>query len=179
MKTLLLAAPLLALAACSGSSNCDSGDTACGVSGDDILIQTMDGECSGGSCTWYVEYTGEGGQVDLDLAETGDPTATCGPSSTKGLSECGFWTEYHNAFSLADFNDAGETKELTLELVGSFEDQVQNSSTIFDVSDGTISNQLTVMFTVYDSAGAYADCAVYGDDVGWFSDYCTNNADLW
>ena len=47
------------------------------------------------------------------------------------------------------------------------------------MSDGTISNQLTVMFTVYDKTGAYADCAVYGDDVGYYAEYCTNNADLW
>lgn len=173
MKTLLFAAPLLTLAACSGGSNCDTSDTACSTADDAPLLQYVDGNCSGGSCIWYVEYSGEGGQVEVDLAETGDPTATCGPSSTKGLSECGFWTEYHNAFSLTSSTSSYEAKQVDLTLVGSFEDQIQNSTTIFDVSDGTISNQLTVMFTLYDSSGAYADCVVYGDDISWFQDYCT------
>ena len=173
MKTLLFAAPLLTLAACSGSSNCDTGDTACGVGDDAPLLQKVGGECSGSSCTWYAEYTGEGGQVELDLAETGDTTSTCGPSSTKDLSECGFWTEYHTAFSLVDSSSANERKEIDLTLVSTFEDQFQDRTTIFDLNSGTISNQLTVMYTLYDSNGDYADCVVYGHDITWFQDWCT------
>ena len=174
MKTLLLVAPLLTLAACSGGSNCDTSDTACSTS-DGPLLQKVDGDCSGSTCTWYAEYSGEGGQVELDLAETGDPTATCGPSSTKDLSTCGFWTEYHTAFSLTDSSSANERKEINLTLVGDYLDQVNNDSTLFDVSSSTISNQLTVMFTLHDSNGDYADCVVYGDDITWFAEWCTTS----
>ncbi len=178
---LLLAAAALTLSGCAGGNKCDTGDSACGSS-EDLLIQSMDGTCSGGTCNWWVQVNGEFGQVELDLIETGDPSFECGPTSTKGL-ECGVWSEFHNDFRTSDFNDPGEAafeeKSINLTLVDNFENQVNNESTLFDVSDSTISNQLTVMFTVYDTAGDYLDCAVYGDDPSYYSESCTNNANNW
>ncbi|MDP2315382.1 MAG: hypothetical protein Q8P41_20965 [Pseudomonadota bacterium] len=179
MKTLLLlGAAALSLTGCTGGTKCDTGDSACGGS-DDVVIQSVNGSCSGGTCTWEVKTTGSMGAVELDLVETGDPSWSCGPTSTKGDLVCGAWSEFHNDFTLADFNNEYEWKEINLNLVGSFEDQVNNQSTIFDVSDGTISNQLTVLFSVSDADGVYADCATFGHDPSYFYDVCTNNADEW
>lgn len=176
MKTLLLlGAAALTLSGCDGGGKCDTGDTACESGGNgDVLLQNVDGSCSGSTCTWEATTTGSMGTVELDLVETGDPTSTCGPSSTKGLNECGVWAEFHNDFTLTDFDDSTETKSINLTLVSSFEDQVQNQTTIFDVSNSEISNQLTVLFTVTDADGNYADCAAYGDDPQYFQDVCSN-----
>ncbi|MDP2309359.1 MAG: hypothetical protein Q8P18_25285 [Pseudomonadota bacterium] len=177
MKNVLLlgAAALTFLGCDGGSSKCDTGDTACESGGNgDVLLENVNGFCSGSTCTWEVTTTGSMGTVELDLVETGDPSWTCGPSSTKGELVCGAWSEFHNDFTLVDFDDNTETKEINLNLVGSFEDQVQNQSTIFDVSDSAISNQLTVLFTVTDENGNYADCAAYGHDPSYFSDVCSN-----
>jgi hypothetical protein len=183
MKTLLLlGAAALSLTGCSSGGKCDTSDTACeggGGGGGAPIIQAFDGDCAGSTCTWWVEATGELGNVELDLTETGDPTSTCGPSSTKSLNECGVWNEFHDSFTLSDFTDSTETKSIELQLVDDYTQQVNNESTLFDVSDGTISSQLTILFTVYDSNGAYSDCAVSGDDVSYYASECTNNADLW
>lgn len=184
MKTLLLlGAAALTLSGCSGGTKCDTGDSACNGGGGDLLIQSVDGTCTGSTCTWEVSVNGEFGQVELDLVETGDPSWSCGPASTKGELVCGAWSEFHNDFSTTDFNDPGEAafeeKAINLNLVDSFENQVNNQSTIFDVSDSTISNQLSVMFTVYDTSGDYLDCATYGHDPDYFASSCTNNADEW
>ncbi len=176
MKTLLLlGAAALSLAGCDGAK-CDTGDSACGVSGD-VTIKSMDGICSGATCSWEVVTNGESGMVELDLAETGDTSGSC--QTDPNCSPEGFWTEFHDEFNLVDFDDSAgtETKEINLGLVSSFDQQVQNETTIFDVSDPTISNQLTVLYTVYDKDGAYADCAVFGHDPSYFD--CANNANLW
>ena len=181
MKSLLLlGAAALTLTGCpGGSAKCDTGDTACEEpsGSSDVMITSLDGTCTGSTCTWWVETTGQMGTVELDLIETGDPSWTCGPS--KGEVVCGAWSEFHNDFVLADFDEETEVKEINLDLVDSFENQVNNVSTIFDVSDATISNQLTVLFVVSDADGNYADCATYGNDPGYFADVCTNNANEW
>jgi hypothetical protein len=180
-KLILLGAASLALSGCPGGGNkCDTGDESCdtdtntGTGTGDVYINEVDGACGGGSCTWTVDSVGEMGTVELDLIETGDPTFSCGPSSTKGALECGVWSEYHNDFTLVDFDDTSETKSITLEIVASYEDQVNNVSTIFDLDAGNIANQLTVMWTITDADGNYADCVVYGDDPSYYADYCTN-----
>ncbi len=183
MKTLLLlGAAALTLVGCDSSgSKCDTGDTACESTGgsDAVEIQGFNGDCSGSTCTWWVEATGRMGQVELDLVETGDPSWSCGPSAAKGDLVCGAWSEFHNDFSLADFDDETEVKEINLDLVGSFEDQVNNQSTLFDMSSGTISNQITMLFVVSDENGDYADCLTYGHDTSYFADVCTNDAADW
>jgi hypothetical protein len=170
---------LAPLAGCSGSGGCDSGDTGCGAGPTAVVIQRVNGNCGGRACTWLVETTGQLGTVELDLVETGDPTWSCGPSSAKGSVVCGAWSEYHSNFQLSDYGGGRETKTINLNLVSTFDEQVNNVSTLFDVYDAEIARQLTVMFTVTDADGVYADCAVYGHDVSYFADYCTNNADLW
>jgi hypothetical protein len=178
MKTLLLlGAAALTLSGCAGGSKCaDTADTACATAGE-VTITAVDGSCTGSTCTWQVTATGEMGGVELDLAETGDTSNSC--QTDPSCSDEGFWTEYHDDFRVADFDSSSETQAINLALVDSYIDQVSNESTIFDVSDPTISNQLTVLFTVYDKNGDYADCATYGNDVTYFADKCTNNADTW
>lgn len=172
----------LTLSGCT-SSACDTGDSACktgtGTGTGTPFIEGIYYDCSDGvTCVWTVEASGGSlGTVELDLAETGDPTATCGPTSAaKDLSECGFWTEYHNGFSLVDSGGGLEAKAITLDIVSSFDDQVQNQSTIMDMGDQDVHDQITVMATVTDSAGNYADCWVYGDRPNWFSS-CPNASD--
>lgn len=178
---LLLAVATLTLSGCAGGTKCDTGDSACGGSNEDLLIQSMDGDCSGGMCTWQVEVNGEFGRVELDLVETGDPGWECGPASTKGDLVCGAWSEYHYDFVTSDFNNPGEDpyeiKSINLTLEDSYRDQVNNVSTIFDVSNSTISNQLTILFTVYDASDNYLDCAKYGHDTSYFD--CPNDANTW
>ena len=177
MKTLLLfGAAALTLTGCADGAKCDTGDSACGVS-DEVVIQDVGGNCTGSTCNWYVTATGKIGTVELDLIETGDPTWSCGPSSAKELI-CGVWSEYHNDFTLTEFDAAQETKEINLNLVADYTQQVGNNSTIFNVSDPTISNALTVLFSITDADGNYADCAKFGHDTSYFST-CSNDADLW
>lgn len=180
MKSLLfLGAAALSLSGCAGGSKCDTGDSACGNG--ELLIQSMDGTCNGATCNWWVLVNGEFGKVELDLVETGDPTWSC-PDGAKGELVCGAWSEFHNDFRTSDFSDPGEAayeeKSINLTLESTSEDQINNTSTIFDVSSSPISNQLTVLFTVYDAAGDYLDCATYGHDPSYFSS-CPNNANEW
>lgn len=155
------------------SSGCVADDTG-GGSGSTLIEYYEFDNCAGSVCTWTVESGGQIGTVDLYLIETGDPTwdSSCGESiSTGGGLVCGVWSEYHNAFNLStDANSyGGDTKTLALSLVGSFEDQQSNSSTIFDMGSGTINNQLTWLIEISDANGSYADCVTNGDDPGYFN----------
>ncbi|MES2639146.1 MAG: hypothetical protein V4850_06670 [Myxococcota bacterium] len=173
MKTLLLlgAAAAFSLTGCDGGGKCDTGDTACGASGD-VVVDAVSGTCAGTVCTWEVTTIGEMGVVEMDLAETGDSSGSC--VSNPNCSPEGFWTEYHDEFELVDFTDTTETKAINLDLVDSFANQVQNQSTILDLNNGDISNNLTVLFTVTDSDNNYADCVAYGHNPEYFSDSCSN-----
>lgn len=176
MKSFLFLAVLGAAASLTGcTSTCDTADTAgCKTDtsgGAAPLLQNVGGTCDGSSCNWMVESDGIIGSAEVFLSETGDPSRTCGPD--KSLNECGFWEEHHDALSYSgDSTYGGDVFSIDLTLVASFKDQVNNSSTIFDVNSATISNQLTVEFVITDSSGAYADCAVYGQDPSYFD--CPN-----
>jgi hypothetical protein len=189
MRTLFfLGLGVLTLGACNGSSNkCDTGDTGC-VGGDSgttgsgsgLLLEEANYEnCGASTCSWVVKANGEIGTVELSIIETGDPTfeSGCSDSVGSGGLVCGVWSEYHNAFELeSDNNDyGGETKSLTLEVVDNYQDQQNNQSTLFDMSNSTIESQVTMMFTITDANGDYADCATYGDDPSFFSSECDNN----
>jgi len=183
MKALLLVATAATLSGCSGFTNCDTAGGSCDVEDTNTntntgtgtpVLQNVDGSCSGSTCTWEVVASGGGiGTVGLDLIETGDDSYDCSQPD-EGQLICGVWTEYHSDFVLSDFDDTSETKRINLSLVGSYVDQVNNTSTIFDVSDSAISNQLTVLFIIEDENGDYADCATYGHNPSVYSDYCTN-----
>jgi hypothetical protein len=98
------------------------------------------GTCDGnGVCTWSVDMTNTSGTVTLYLIETGDPgfdASTCGAG--KGGVNCGVWSEVHDAFAVSGASgDCGEVKSIGLQAVGSFQDQVDNTSTLFDTEIGS------------------------------------------
>ena len=172
----------LALAACPGTTKDsdsvatdDSNPTTCNGT---PAITDWNYECDGGSpesCTFYVEADQPMGVVKTTLTETGDPTSTCGPKG--GVNDCGVWEETHNGFTAAGSGTTGgacgERKELTLTVKDSFQDQVDNSSTLFGtqiLDKGT----LTVLLQIQDASGAAADCDVIGDDPSYFAADCSN-----
>lgn len=171
MKNLFLfGAAALFLVGCDGGT-CDTGDSACEAVSDEVLIQFVDGDCAGTTCTWVVEASGEMGVVELDLAETGDTSGLC--DTHPNCSEEGWWTEFHDDFDVTDFvTDVSEEQSINLTLVGDPNDQVQNQTTLMDVSDPTIANQITWLFVVTDKNGDYADCAVGGHDPSEFASIC-------
>lgn len=184
-KFLALGLVALFAAGCTdGGSKCDSGDTDCGSGDTDtgggggaVLLQEVGYRDAGSdTITWFASADGGIGTVEVYIAETGDTTSE------------NFWTEDHDAFSYtADNSYGGEDFELTLDIVCSYKDQVRNSSTLFDLrdswdcqtqydtNDGTMLNHSTIMFMMYDTTGAYADCAVYGNDPSYYSSDCSNN----
>jgi hypothetical protein len=172
--------PMLALSfvACTATKD-DSGDTG---GGGTPFIQGLDASCTGdtpgATCTWSIDADATIGTVELQLVETGDPTfdTSCTESSTSGGLVCGVWSEYHDDFELvtSDNDFGGDTKSINLELVGSFEDQVNNQSTLF--KESIMGTTLTAMFTLYDSSGAYADCVVIGHNPAFFSSVCSNTS---
>src|SRR5688572_22732762 len=111
MKKLLFAAAL----ALSGCLDPDSAETA-------PHLEEIDGYCASALCTWSVVTSGSAGTVALSLIENGDENYDCS-QPTNGSLVCGVWTEYHDAFTLTDLDDAGETREINLDLLYSFEDQ--------------------------------------------------------
>jgi len=173
-------APLLALSlvACTATKD-DSGDTA---GGGTPVIQNLIGSCGGdapgSTCTWEVEADASIGTAELQLVETGDPSfeAGCTASSTSGGLVCGVWSEFHDDFELItnDNSYGGDSKAINLTLKDDFRDQVNNESTLFD--NAKIGSQLTAMFTIYDSTGAYADCVVAGHNPSFFSEVCANTS---
>ncbi len=173
----------LALAACPGTSKDsdsvatdDSTTTDC-TTGTPTLTD-WNWECDGGSpenCTVYAESDYPMGVVKVTVTETGDPTSTCGPKG--GVNDCGVWEETHNGFTAAGSGSAGgacaERKELTLIVEDSFQNQVDNSSTLFGtqiLDKGSV----TVLIQIQDSSGAQADCDVFGDDPSYFAADCSN-----
>lgn len=169
---LVLGTAAAALSGCT-SGSCDTGDTACkGTTSDSPYLEEINFDCAGGStCTWSVVASGgQIGTVDLYLAETGDTSGSC--QTHPNCSDEGFWTEYHNNFSLADSSGGKETKSITLDIVTSYEDQAQNVSTLFDMGNTTIESQLTYMASLTDSAGNYASCYGGGHDTSYFAAEC-------
>ena len=165
MNKFLILGILGGLVGCSSGSKCDSGDTACDSGGGSAgLLMEVNGSCTANNCTWYADSDGTIGAIELYLSETGDTVST------------NFWEEYHDAFDyVGPSTYGGDEFAITLGLEDSFTNQVNNVSTIFDLNDTAISNQLTVMFIMYDGSQNYADCAVYGDDPSYFASDCTNN----
>jgi len=167
----------IALSGCT-SGGCDTGDSACKGTGNTNtgtpFIEQINYDCSSGTdCTWSVVASGgQIGVVDLYLAETGDTSGSC--QTNPNCSDEGFWTEYHNNFSLVGSGGATEEKAITLTIVGSYEDQVQNSTTLFDMGNSTIENQLTYAAFITDSAGNYADCFGGGHDTSYYAADCEN-----
>jgi hypothetical protein len=139
-------------------------------------IILYDDDCGGGTCSWSVEADGEIGTVQLWIIETGDPTFDpgCDDDVGSGGLVCGVWSEYHNDFALAtsDNEFGGDTKRISLELVDSYMDQVSNFSTLFDMSNPTIADQVTFEFDISDRDGNYADCVAFGDEPSYFD--CPN-----
>lgn len=177
MKYLIvLGAAAAALSGCT-SGSCDTGDSSCKATGTTAtgtpFLESILYDCSSGStCTWSVEASGgQIGTVDLYLAETGDTSGSC--QTNPNCSDEGFWTEYHNDFSLVGSSGGIETKAITLNIVGSYEDQAQNASTLFDMGNTTIEAQLTYMASITDSAGYFASCYAFGNDPGYFSSMCS------
>lgn len=168
MKTLILL-PVLALTACTAVGEKDSGDTASG--GGTPSITGVDGSCSGSSCTWSVSADATIGTVEMEMIETGDPTfeSGCSDSVSSGGLVCGVWSEYHTLFTLVD-SSGGDTKAIDLTLVDDFRDQVNNSSTLF--GNDIIETTLTVMMTITDADGNFADCEVGGHDPSFFASDC-------
>jgi hypothetical protein len=175
---------LLTLLACPGGGfNCDSSDSVCesskGGTGNNNncngspTLTDWGGDCNGGTCIWYVESDQPMGYVIMEMTQTGDPAGSCGAG--KGdVNGCGEWFEFHEAFTLAGNGSGacGERKELTLNVVNDYRDQVDNVSTLFD-SDTEL-NQLTVIVEIGDSNDAFADCDVAGDEPGYYAGYCSN-----
>lgn len=174
---LVLGVAAAALSGCT-SGACDTGDSACkGGTNTNTGTPFIEGiyyDCSSGtSCTWSVDASGgQMGTVELYLAETGDTSGSC--QTNPNCSDEGFWTEYHNNFSLVGTTGGVETKSITLTIVDSYEAYVQNSATLFDMGNGTIEAQLTYMASVTDSAGSYADCFGGGNDPSYFGSLCEN-----
>lgn len=165
MNKILILGTLGGLAGCTSGSKCDSGDTACDTGGGGTagVLMEVDGNCTASTCTWYADSDGTIGAIELYLSETGDTVST------------NFWEEYHDAFDyVGPSSYGGDEFAIDLILEASYTDQVNNVSTIFDVNDSAISNQLTVMFIMYDGSQNYADCAVYGHDPSYFASDCGN-----
>lgn len=180
MKTLLfVVASALLLPGCPSGDKCDtgdSGDSGCASEEGGPTLLVADGSCTSDDCTWTVQSSGPIESVTLDIIENGDPSFDC-TEPTTGQLVCGVWTEQHTAFVLIDSSDTSETKEITLDLVDSFYDQVNNASTLFDLNNSTTANQITVMFTITDESGTYADCATYGYDPSYYAASCTQVLD--
>jgi hypothetical protein len=163
---------LLCMAGCPlESKDVETGDTAAGTDTDTdtrggpppVLLEYVDGNCTGSSCTWRAGVDGHLGGVTLDLAGTG-------------------WdgrTEHHDGFTRTYVATDGEEWAIELAMITDPAEQVSNVSTTFDLTDSTVTNATTVLFVVTDPEGAYADCATYGDDPGYYADLCLNNADKW
>ncbi len=169
MKTLILL-PVLALTACTAVGKNDSGDT--GSTGGTPSITNVAGSCSGSTCTWSVSADATIGTVELEMIETGDPTfeSGCTDSVSSGGLVCGVWSEYHTLFTLAGSSGGEETKSIDLTLVDDFRDQVNNSSTLF--GNDIVETTLTVMLTITDADGNFADCEVGGENPSFFSSDC-------
>jgi hypothetical protein len=51
----------------------------------------------------------------------------------------------------------------------------KTQTTIFDMDQGSISNQTTVLWVITDASGNNADCATYGHMPEYFEEQCRNN----
>ena len=165
MKAAMLLGALVVTAGCPGVGK-DSDSAGGGDCNGAPTIDSYDYSCGGGSCTLSVTASAPMGGVTWTIIETGDPGYSCGP---KGDLECGVWQEIHDDFSVAGANGAcGEVKELTLEVVDNFQNQVDNESTLFDTEP------VTILIEIEDTNGNVSDCEVDGDNPAHFASDCAN-----
>lgn len=172
-KVLILGLFASFLPGCPGGGACDSGDTACkagnGNGGDAPLINGVYYDCGGADCIWTIESDGVLGLAEIDMIETGDTSWECGPSApgAKDLV-CGVWHEYHNDFRVVNLENSlgGEDWEIQLAIVDDWQDQQNNVSTLFDTE---VSSTVTIMATIYDESGNWADCFVAGENTSYYS----------
>ncbi len=178
---------VLGLTACTAGLK-DTADTAGGDVGAVPNIEFIGAECDDttGKCTWLVDTSGSMGNVEIQMIQTGDGNYVSGCTEAIGIDgetssgearpggggiTCGVWSEYHDLFELVTTSNefGGESKSINLDLVTSFRDQVNNESTLFG---NDLLGAVTVMVTVYDANGDYADCRADGDMPSYFASQC-------
>jgi hypothetical protein len=186
---------VLGLTACTAGLK-DTADTAGGDVGAVPNIEFVGAGCDDttGKCNWLVETSGTMGNVEIQMIETGssgdyelDPgcTEAIGVDGQTSSGEarpggggitCGVWSEYHDLFELATTSNeyGGESKSINLDLVTDFRDQVNNESTLFgDLTRARAKfESTTVLVTVYDAAGDFADCRADGHMPSYFASQC-------
>ena len=158
----LAAAGLFAMTACTD----DTKETGLGESGDvyigDTIIQQIDSSCDASS--WSFSATTDGWTSDavLNIDQTGvDPSVA--------------WDEEHTLVS-TDYDPNGywDTVEIDLPIVTDWEQQQADVNTLFQCNDDRKAT-LTWMIRVWDPDGTMSDCAVWGDDPGFYASYgCLN-----
>lgn len=178
MRLVLSTALLLGLTGCPGSDK-DTGDSTGTTGTDDTgttgttesfgLLRGDDGmvfpvgasgDCANNSCVYTMTTTTEASLLTLDMTETGDDS---------GGTQ---WTEQHTGFALDSENaDGSFTYKLVLAAVASFEDVVANSTTLF-YADSVLAGT-TWYFGATSLDGLTTDCVVTGEDVGYYSSWCT------
>ena len=182
----------LSLSLVLGLTACTAGLKDTADSGGDVgavpNVEFLGAECddSTNKCTWLVETSGTMGNVEMQMIQTGDGNYTTGCTESIGINgetssgearpggggiTCGVWSEYHDLFDLATTSNeyGGESKSINLNLVSSFRDQVNNESTLFG---NDLLGAVTVLVTVYDAAGDYADCRADGHMPSYFASQC-------
>ena len=162
-NSVLLAASLLSLAACDGGKDSDTGDTTTTPTGTtttppDTEITAWGITSAAGTTTVTVTAGADSATAIIDMIQTGDAAFSCGPD--KELV-CDVWQE---KFSLG--GSAGNFST-SLTVVSALDDQVNGTTTLFD--EAAELNGLTVYIEVTDGSGAVVDCAVGGENPGYYS----------
>jgi hypothetical protein len=164
--------------ACAGAKDKDVEDSS-PVGGDDSgdtditdgvpLITEIRYDCDDGDvCTWTVEADGAMGDVQLFLAGTGDESGAC--ESHPNCSDEGFWTETHDDFDAEEVDGGTHRRSITLDIVGAFEDQAANQSTLLDMGNGSIEANVTYVASLENPSGLETDCWSTGDDPSYVSE---------
>ncbi|MDP2315383.1 MAG: hypothetical protein Q8P41_20970 [Pseudomonadota bacterium] len=161
---------LVALFGCTSTGK-DTGETAAPADTDtdtdvdvDWELVTFSGSCADGVCIYSMTTSRAAGLLELWIAETADPSDAR-------------WTETHDAFELKTSNaDGSEVYELRLDWVTDYTLQVANESTLLneDVLGATWADRLTWSFEAESADGTEYDCAVTGENPGYYSERCTN-----
>lgn len=175
MRFVLSTALLVGLTGCPGTGK-DTGDTS-GTPTDSTDTNTtpiefmlledatgmvtgtgVTGSCASNQCVYTMTTTTEASLLELDMTETDDEF---------------LYTENHTGFALDSNNaDGSFTYKLVLDAVGTPEEVVVNSTTLFyadSVLDGT-----TWYFGATSLDGMSTDCVVNGNSSTYYSEWCAN-----
>ena len=129
-----------------------------GYTNDGGAIQDVCSGCNGSICTYDVRLNDAAKTLEVDIADTHRETV-------------GIW-EHHSAFTVIDEAHGRIVQRIELQLVATYDEFVEDTSTTFNLADSASYAMLSFMWSATDEYDDYYPCVTTGEEPNWDGSDC-------